>query len=416
MKLIQPFRGLRPPPELAQAVSAPPYDVINRKEAKVFAAGNPHSFLHVSKAEIDLPEHVESGDPLVYETARRRLESMVRSGFLLADSEPCLYLYRLEMAQRQQLGLVATASVNSYQSGRIKKHEFTRPDKEEDRTRLALSLQAHTGPVFLIHRPNSGVHAATQAAMDGAERLYDFTGGDAIRHTFWRIPDPVRIADLVNAFEALDYVYIADGHHRSAAAVRVCEGRRNQPDPPPWDASVNRFLSVLFPSDQVRILDYNRVVRDLHGYTPESFLDALRTRFFVSPATDPVKPQTKRCFGLYLRQVGWFRLEIKPEVQLSPDSLPQDRLDVSLLSQHLLEPILGIHDPRRDSRIDFVGGIRGMEGLMNQVDANEMAAGFSLCPTDLEELMLVADADQVMPPKSTWFEPKLRDGLIIQTF
>lgn len=416
MKLIQPFRGLRPPVDSAALVSAPPYDVINRKEARALAANNPQSFLHVSKAEIDLPDTIEAFDSRVYETARRRLVAMVASGLLIEESEPCFYLYRLEMDQRQQLGLVATASVAAYLSGRIKKHEFTRPDKEEDRTRLAETLKAHTGPVFLIHRPNPGVHKAVAAALAVADSLYDFTDENGVRHTFWRVPDPILVADLVTAFEALDSVYIADGHHRSAAAVRISEGLRTSPNPPPDEAMVHRFLSVLFPADQVRILDYNRVVRDLNGHTVDGFLDAIRVNFKLIPDTSPVRPTAKRCFGLYLRDRGWYRLELDPKIQPPPGSPPQENLDVSLLSRYLLEPILGIHDPRRDSRIDFVGGIRGMEGVMARVDAKEMAAGFSLCPTALEEMMKVADAGQVMPPKSTWFEPKLRDGLVIQPF
>ncbi|MEO5328524.1 MAG: DUF1015 family protein [Magnetococcus sp. THC-1_WYH] len=416
MKLIQPFCGLRPPSNLAAKISAPPYDVLNRAEAKALAVGNPHSFLHVSKAEINLPEEIPPSDPQVYAAARQRLDAMVHSGFLLKESEPCFYLYRLRMAHRQQLGLVAAASVPAYQSGRIKKHEFTRPDKEEDRTRLAEALQAHSGPVFLIHRPHAKIMAATQAALETSECLYDFTGDDGIGHTVWRIGEPKLIQALVLAFEALDHVYIADGHHRSAAAARVCERHHADPTPPAHDAPIQRFLSVLFPADQVQIFDYNRVVRDLHGHTPDGFLEVIAAHFHVAPSATPVKPTARRHFGLYLGSRGWFTLVLKEAIQPDANALPQDRLDVSLLARHLLEPLLGIHDPRRDARIDFVGGIRGMEGVMARVDSGEMAAGFSLFPTDLEDLMQVADAGQVMPPKSTWFEPKLRDGLIIQTF
>ncbi|MBF0347012.1 MAG: DUF1015 domain-containing protein [Magnetococcales bacterium] len=415
MKLIQPFRGLRPPPTLAREVSAPPYDVLNRKEAKALAAGNPHSILHVTKAEINLPEEVETGDLRVYEAARQRLQHMVHTGVLLEESQPCLYLYRLEMNGRQQMGLVVAASIAAYQSGRIKKHEFTRPDKEEDRTRLAEALQAHTGPVFLIHRPDPTIASATREALAMSEPLYSFTSADGIGHAFWRISDPGMIARLVDAVETLNAVYIADGHHRSAAAARVCERRHASANPPPADAPVNRFLSVMFPSDQVRILDYNRVVRDLNGHTPETFLAAVGTLFRVTPAAAPVKPTSRHSFGMYLRQRGWYELELNPQIWPSRDAPPQERLDVSLLSHHLLEPLLGIRDPRRDARIDFVGGIRGMEGLAAHVETHAMAVGFSLYPPDLSDLMQVADADQVMPPKSTWFEPKLRDGLIIQT-
>ncbi|MBF0110024.1 MAG: DUF1015 domain-containing protein [Magnetococcales bacterium] len=415
MKLIQPFSGLRPPPALAATLSAPPYDVINRKEAQALAAGHPHSILHVTKAEINLPDEVETGDPRVYQEARRRLDRMISSGLLLREETPSLYLYRLRMAGREQLGLVAAASVAAYRSGRIKKHEFTRPDKEEDRTRLAEALKAHTGPVFLIHRPQPVVGKAIASALATAELLYDFTAADGIGHAFWRVFDPQRILDLVTAFETLDPVYIADGHHRSAAAARVCQSaHNNNPNPPPDEAPVNRFLSVLFPSDQVRIMDYNRVVRDLNGHSPERFLETISQQFRVRPAPSPVRPVAKATFGLYLRQRGWFHLKLDSAFRPAADIPPQDRLDVSLLSRFLLEPVLGIHDPRRDPRIDFVGGIRGMDGLVAHVEANAMAAGFSLFPTSLEELMQVADANEVMPPKSTWFEPKLRDGLVIQ--
>ncbi|MBF0422772.1 MAG: DUF1015 domain-containing protein [Magnetococcales bacterium] len=416
MTLIQPFRGLRPPPHLAREISAPPYDVISRQEAKELALGHPCSFLHVSRAEINLPDQVTPHDPLVYATAQQRLQRMITSGQLLLEASPCLYFYRLTMAGRQQLGLVAAASVAAYQSGRIKKHEFTRPDKEEDRTRLAESLQAHSGPVFLIHRPSSRIQAAMTSALAVSECLYDFTGDDGIGHTFWRLADRQAMAELVEAFEALPGVYIADGHHRSAAAVRVCEKQWSSPHPPSVDAPVNRFLSVLFPADQVKILDYNRIVRDLHGYSTDDFLEAIRSAFTIQAVSHPVKPEARHHFGLYLRERGWFTLALRPALHPNAEILPQERLDVSLLSRHLLEPILGIHDPRRDSRIDFVGGIRGMEGLVTQVHANGMAAGFSLFPPDLEDLMQVADAGEVMPPKSTWFEPKLRDGLIVQPF
>ncbi|MBF0436729.1 MAG: DUF1015 domain-containing protein [Magnetococcales bacterium] len=416
MKIIAPFRGLRPLTALAKAISAPPYDVINRTEAKILAAGNPHSFLHVSRAEINLPDEVSATDPSVYAMARNRLRAMIDAGWLVEDSQPCLYAYRLTMDGRQQLGWVGLASVAAYQSGRIKKHELTRPDKEEDRTRLAEALQAHAGPVFLLHRPDAGIRQATDAALAAAELLYDVTTDDGIGHTLWRVADVRATGDLEAAFERIPCLYIADGHHRSAAAVRVAETRAASTHPPAPESSVNRFLSVVFPADQLRIMDYNRVVRDLHGYTVDSFLQAISGHFIIHPAAQPVKPVAKHHFGLYLPTRGWFQLQLDPRFHPPADTPPRDCLDVALLDRYLLAPVLNIHDPRRDPRIDFVGGIRGMEGLMAHCDGNGMAAGFSLYPPDLEDLMRVADAGQIMPPKSTWFEPKLRDGLVIQSF
>lgn len=417
MKLIEPFRGLRPLESLARAISAPPYDVVSRTEAKILAAGNPHSFLHVSRAEINLPDEVSATDPLVYKTAQDRLRAMIAAGWLVLEAKPCLYAYRLTMDGRHQLGWVGLASVAAYQSGRIKKHELTRPDKEEDRTRLAEVLQAHAGPVFLLHRPDNGIRQATATGLALAQVMVDITTDDGIGHTLWRLDDVQAMAALVAAYENIDCLYIADGHHRSAAAVRVAQNRAAGTHPPPPEASVNRFLSVVFPADQLRILDYNRVVRDLHGYTADSFLQAMSGHFIIKPSSEPVKPVAKHHFGLYLPDRGWFQLQLDGHFHPRSDtSSPQDRLDVALLDRYVLAPILNIHDPRRDPRIDFVGGIRGMEGLVAHCDGNAMAAGFSLYPPDLEDLMQVADAGQIMPPKSTWFEPKLRDGLIIQTF
>ncbi len=414
MTLIQPFRGWRPKPGLEQRVAAPPYDVLSSAEARQLAAGNPHSFLHVSKAEIDLHPSVPAYDDRIYETARENFARLCEEGILIRDPRDCFYLYRLIMDGRAQVGLVAAASVAAYRANRIKKHEFTRPNKETDRTNHADRIGAHSGPVFLVHRHDDTIEALVRQGMKG-KPVYDFTSADLIHHTLWRLDDPTLNQRLIEAFEALPAVYVADGHHRSAAALRVQERAlkrlRQANRQPTGDEPWNRFLTVLFPDSQVQILDYNRVVRDLNGLTAEAFLQKLRETFTVTPVERPLRSDRPHRFGLYLEQ-RWYRLDLDPEHVDRSD--PVARLDVALLSQHLLEPLLGITDPRRDTRIDFVGGSRGLEGLMDRVDSGEMAAAFSLYPTNLSDLMAVADADRVMPPKSTWFEPKLRDGLVVQ--
>jgi uncharacterized protein (DUF1015 family) len=403
MKLIQPFAGWRPRPGLASRVAAPPYDVISSSEARQLAMGNPDSFLHVSKAEINLDPALPADDPLVYQTAAERFARMRHEGVLQQDPAPCLYIYRLIMGQREQTGVVAAASVQAYRNNRIRKHELTRPDKENDRTRLAETLSAHSGPVFLIYRQTDAVDALVRQIQHAAPPDESFQADDGIEHALWVVRDLQQVETLVALFEQQPRLYIADGHHRSAAAARVYAKR----------PTADRFLSVLFPDSQLEILDYNRVVKDLNGLTPPAFLHALEERFQVTPAAAAVRPDRPRCFGLYLDR-QWYRLTLDPRHVDANDAVA--RLDVSLLERHLLQPVLGIQDMRRDQRIDFVGGIRGMSALESLVDSGKMAAAFSLFPTQLAELLAVADADQIMPPKSTWFEPKLRDGLVVQTF
>ncbi|MEO5339091.1 MAG: DUF1015 family protein [Magnetococcus sp. MYC-9] len=403
MKLIQPFAGWRPRPGLASRVAAPPYDVLSSSEARRLAQDNPYSFLHVSKAEIDLDPALSPTDDRVYEAARQRFEQMRREGLLVADTTPCLYVYRLTAGQRQQSGVVAAASVTAYQTNRIRKHELTRLDKENDRTRLAESLAAHSGPVFLIYRHNEALDSLVVRIQQSAPPDEDFLADDGVRHALWVVRDAERIERLVALFEEQPRLYVADGHHRSAAAARI---HARQP-------TADRFLAVLFPDNQLQILDYNRVVRDLNGLSPDEFLQAVGQRFHVTAETAAVRPERPHCFGLYVDR-HWYRLELDPLCLDTADVI--GRLDVSLLEQHLLRPVLGIQDVRRDQRIDFVGGSRGLTALESLVDAGKMAAAFVLFPTPLSELLSVADADRIMPPKSTWFEPKLRDGLVIQTF
>ncbi|MBF0159377.1 MAG: DUF1015 domain-containing protein [Magnetococcales bacterium] len=410
-KLIAPFPGWRPRPEQVAQVASPPYDVLSRDEARLLATGNPCSFLHVSKAEIDLADGVASDDPAVYQQARQRWRQWCEQGLFVQDAVPCLYIYRLMTQQRQQIGVVAAASVDAYLNDRIKRHELTRADKENDRTRLSDSLSAHSGPVFLTYRQSRPIDLLV-AQLIQSPPVYDFCAADGVQHTFWVVQQEALVQQLVAAFENLPSVYIADGHHRSAAAARVCQTRRAQRSGSTGREGFNRFLAVLFPDSQVNILDYNRVVRDLNGLTGEQFLAAVGERFTVESETAPVRPRQRHQFGLYLAGHGWYRLDLKPG--LVEEHHPVGRLDVRLLEEHLLRPVLAMTDLRHDRRIDFVGGSHGLERLMARVDRGDMAAAFVLHPTQLEELFTVADAGMVMPPKSTWFEPKLCDGLVVQ--
>jgi uncharacterized protein (DUF1015 family) len=402
MPLIRPFAGLRPVPERAHEVVAPPYDVLNSAEARQRAAGRPWSFLHISKAEIDLPEDTDPYAAAVYAKAAENLEKMISAGVLKRDSKPCYYVYRLRMGDHVQTGLVAAASVADYDSNRIRKHEFTRPAKEDDRVRQIEALNAQTGPVLLAYRSDPVVDRLIDAVTVGTPE-YDLTADDEIRHTLWVVSDESVIERLTSEFDGMNALYIADGHHRSAAASRVASKLNGGPE-----AMSSYFLAVIFPHKQMQILDYNRVVRDLNGLSGAVLLEKIASAFDVEGQNEPVSPARAGEFGMYL-DGRWYRLSIHAE--RVPDD-PVAKLDVSLLAENLLEPLLGISDPRRDPRIDFVGGIRGLGELEKRVDSGEMAVAFSLFPTSMEDLMAVADANQVMPPKSTWFEPKLADGLV----
>ncbi len=407
MSLIRPFKGLRPLPEKAPDVVAPPYDVLNTDEARQRAAGRPWSFLHISKPEIDLPADTDPHADIVYQTGAANLERMIEAGILVRDPQESYYVYRLIMGEHVQTGLVAVASVGAYDTGRIKKHEFTRPDKEADRVRQIDALNAQTGPVFLTYRHQAEAEELISAATAGSPD-FDLVADDGVRHILWPVGDREQVAAITAAFERMPALYIADGHHRSAAASRVA-AMRNADGPEAPEAAHNYFLAVIFSDRQMRILDYNRVVRDLNGLSPAGFLERLQPAFTLSRADAPVRPEAPGVFGMYL-DGSWYRLVIADSLRRSAD--PVRRLDVSLLADNLIEPVLGISDPRRDQRIDFVGGIRGLRELEKRVDSGEMQVAFSLYPTSLEDLMAVADNGQVMPPKSTWFEPKLADGLV----
>ena len=402
---LNPFRAVRPPPDLAPQVASVPYDVVNRGEAAELARGNPHSFLHVGRSDIDLPEDLDPYDARIYRRAREALDELLARGTLLRDPEPRLFVYRQIMDGRPQTGVVGCVHVDDYEHDVIRKHEKTRQDKEDDRTRHVLTLDANAEPVFLTYRGRVEIDRMVEAITPTAP-LYDFTAPDGVRHTVWPVPDSWALA---RTFDPVPLAYVADGHHRSASAWRAGKELRAGNPSHRGDEEYNWFLAVLFPSDQLRILPYNRVVRDLNGQTPARVLERLGGLGKLSPATDPV-PERSGVFCVFL-DGRWQRLELDP-AGIDPSD-PIASLDVSLLQDRVLSPILGIGDPRTDKRIDFVGGIRGTAELERRVRSGEMAIAFSLFPTTLDQLMAVSDAGHVMPPKSTWFEPKLRSGLFV---
>lgn len=395
--LVAPFAAIRPRPDLAPQVAARPYDVLSFEEAAEGAAGRPWSFLHVSRAEVDLPPSTNAHDPLVYAQARAAFLTMQRQGVLVRDETPAFYVYRMIMGDHVQTGVAAAGSIDAYRANRIRRHEHTRPDKELDRTRQIEAVGAHTGPVLAVYPADPALAGLLAEAAEG-EPTADAVTDDGVRHQTWRIDAPAAVTALADRFAGMPAIYIADGHHRSAAAARVAEAKGGN----------GRFLVVSFPANEMRILDYNRIVRDLNGHSVESFLAALDARFQVTVEAAPVRPSTRAEFGMYLAR-GWYRIRLREPL----DGVSAvEQLDVSLLSRFLLEPILGIHDPRTDPRIDFVGGGRGLAELQRRVDGGGYAVAFAMFPTSLAELMAVADAGDVMPPKSTWFEPKLADGLL----
>ena len=407
MAVIRPFRALRPRPERAQAVASVPYDVVNTEEAAALAAGNPFSFLHVSRPEIDLPPGTDLYSDAVYRKAVENFEKLIATAPLEKEAEPSLYLYRLVMGRHEQIGVVACCSIDEYDNDTIRKHERTRRDKEDDRTRHMVMLRAQTGPVFLTYRTRPEIDAHVSAAITAAP-LFDLTAEDGIRHTIWRITDT---DGLVNEFAAVPLLYIADGHHRAASASRARAELREQSFTHTGKEDYNYFLTVIFPDSQVQILAYNRVVRDLNGLSQQEFLDALRRQFTITENANPEPPERSH-WSMYLGG-KWYGLRLAPDATLPAGTV--GGLDVSVLQDRLLDPILGIKDVRTDKRIDFVGGLRGTKELERLVNEGKAAVAFSLYPTTVEQLLRVSDANEIMPPKSTWFEPKLRDGLLIHT-
>ena len=401
MPLIQPFRALRPAPGRAAEILAPPYDVLSSAEARERAEGKPWSFLHVSKPDIDLEPGIDPYAPEVYAKAAANLERMIAEGVLIRDATPGYYVYRLTRRGRSQTGMAAVASLADYATNRVRKHELTTPIKEDDRVRQIEAIKAQTGPVMMAYPAAPEIDAILAKAASG-NSIVDVTADDGVRHELWPIDSPATVATLTRLFEALPAVYIADGHHRSAAAARVAS-TRGRP------GSADHFLSVIFPDHQMTILDYNRVIRDLNGKSAEEFLAALSAGFGIEPSSSPVRPSSASEFGMFL--VGqWYRLTLKPGL-VPPDDVI-GRLPITLLSKNVIEPLLGIGDQRKDKRIDFVGGGRGLEELERRVRSGEMAVAFALYPTTMGDLIAVADAGKIMPPKSTWFEPKLADGMV----
>jgi uncharacterized protein (DUF1015 family) len=408
MPLIRPFAGLRPASGRAAEVIAPPYDVLSSNEARARAAGKPWSFLHISKPEIDLPAGIDPYAPQVYAKAAENLGIMMRKGLLARDPAPCYYAYRLVMGEHTQTGLVAAASLAEYDTNRIRKHEHTQTDKENDRVRQIDALNAQTGPVMVAYPDAREVDDILGLCSAGAPDE-DVSADGGVRHSLWVLRDTEIQARLTRAFDAMPALYIADGHHRSAAASRVAAARRAANPHHTGEENYNYFLVVIFPHHQMQILDYNRVVAGLNGMDGAAFLARLREKFSVELSPGPVKPARPAEFGLYLAG-QWYRLAVRRE--LIPAADPVARLDARLLSDHLLGPVLDIKDLRHDKRIDYVGGIRGLAELEKRVNSGEMAAAFALYPTRMEDLIAVAEAGSVMPTKSTWFEPKLADGLV----
>jgi uncharacterized protein (DUF1015 family) len=402
MASIQPFRALRPQPEIAGQLASRPYDVLNSEEARAEAAGNPISFLHVTKSEIDLPAEIDTHSQQVYEQAKENLQRFINEGVLMQENKPCYYIYQLIMNGRSQTGLVGVSSVQDYQQNIIKKHEFTRPEKEKDRIDHMLTIEAQTGNVFIAYRDVMEINAIINGWKNTNKPVYDFTATDGIQHTIWIVDRDLVVNSITRLFETqVPFTYIADGHHRAASAAKVSKEL-------PGSSSAAYFLTTVFPSSQLAILDYNRVVKDLDGLKPEKFLAMLQDDFYITLSPEPVKPAQLHEFGMYL-QGQWYILVARPGTYTND---PIGVLDVTILSNNILEKLLGVKDQRTDKRIDFIGGIRGLGELEKRVKSGEMKVAFSLYPVTIDQLFDIADSGNVMPPKSTWFEPKLRDGLL----
>ena len=411
MAVIKPFRAIRPSKELVHRVAALPYDVYNRAEAREAALAEPVSFLNIDRPETQFPEDYDMYATEVYEKAASMLKEQRKQGIYVQEDIPCFYLYELTMDGRSQTGLVACASIDDYLNQVIKKHENTREEKEQDRIRHVDTCSTQTGPIFLAYRKEEAVEAIV-AAEKAKSPVYDFVSGDGIGHRVWIVSDRAAVEGIAKAFASISQFYIADGHHRAASAVKVGIKRRKEAGDYTGEEEFNYFLSVLFPENELKILPYYRVVKDLNDYTAEEFIAKISEKFMVEASDTPVGPEQKGEFGMFLED-KWYRLTAKPELMESAD--PVKALDVSILQDNLLEPVLGIADPRTDKRIDFVGGIRGLSELERRTKT-DMKVAFSTCPTSILELFAVSDAGLLMPPKSTWFEPKLRSGIFLHEF
>lgn len=401
---IHPFKALRPEAQHAKQVASRPYDVLNSKEAKIEAQGNPSSFLHITKSEIDLPDDIDIHSQVVYDTAKKNLDAFISRNILFRESKACYYIYQLIMNGKSQTGLVCGSSVDDYENDLIKKHEFTRPEKEQDRINHITTTGAQTGNVFLAYRNVEAIDTLINKWKKEKNPVYDLIADDGIQHSVWIINDTKIIDTITELFKTeVPVTYIADGHHRAASAAKVCKALgKNAPE------GANIFLTTLFPSDQLYIMDYNRVVKDLNGLTTDELLNKAAEQFIIEKAEKAFSPAALHQFGLYIEK-QWYTLTAKENTYTND---PIGILDVTILQNNLLDPVLGIKDQRTDKRIDFVGGIRGLQELEKRVDSGEMALAISLHPVSIQQLFDIADSGNVMPPKSTWFEPKLRDGLL----
>ncbi len=410
MAKIIPFKGLRPKQSIAPQLATLPYDVVNVEEARKYRK-DPYHFYHVTRSEIDLPEGVDVHSIAVYEKAKENLDQLVADKIMIQDDEPCYYIYEIIMDGRSQTGLVCGTSVDDYNKGIVKKHEYTRPEKELDRINHIKTTRAQTGIVFLAYKDNDSAQNIIEDWKKNHKATYDFVAEDGVRHIFWVMDDYSKVASISRLFaEEVPCTYIADGHHRAASAAKVCQEMRENGMSITGEESFNYFITCIFPESQTKILDYNRVVKDLNNLTPEQFLQALQQDFEVTAqGKNAFKPKQPHEFGMYLEGT-WYQLKVKPGTYTND---PIGILDVTILQNNVLSKILAIHDPRTDKRVDFVGGIRGLSALEQRVDSKDMVAAFSCYPVSIQQLFDIADSGNVMPPKSTWFEPKLRDGLVV---
>jgi uncharacterized protein (DUF1015 family) len=402
MAIISPFKAIRPNPDFAKQVASPPYDVLNSEEARVAVQNNPLSFLHVTKSEVDLPADIDTHSAAVYEKAKENLERFIKEGTLLQESKPCYYIYQLVMSGRSQTGLVCVSSVEDYFNNIIKKHEFTRPEKEKDRIDHMKTIKAQTGNVFLAYKNVKEIDDLIEGWKTAYPPVYNFIADDKITHTIWAVNEDAIVNSITNLFaKKVDYTYIADGHHRAASAAKVSKAMPESPE-------AKFFLTTIFPASQLAIMDYNRVVKDLNDQSVQDFFAALQDDFTIAQSSEPVKPAALHEFGMYINN-QWYILTARKGTYTAD---PIGVLDVTILSDNILDKLLNIKDQRTDKRIDFIGGIRGTGELEKRVNSGEMKVAFSLHPVTIQQLFDIADSGNVMPPKSTWFEPKLRDGLL----
>jgi uncharacterized protein (DUF1015 family) len=409
MALVLPFKAVRPQQKFVSQVAALPYDVMTREEGQKAVWGNALSFMHVEKSEIDVPDNTKSNDDLIYQTAKRNFIQMVEKGVLIQDKSPCFYIYRQKMGPQVQTGIVGLMSASEYDAGKIKKHELTRKDKEEDRIRHVDTVNAQTGPVFISYRERKNLNKIVDE-ITAASPEYDFTAEDGVQHTVWMVDGAKQIDNIRKEFSEVESLYIADGHHRAAAAATIAGNRRSQDKSNVSVKEYESVLAVFFPHTQLKVMDYNRAVKDLNGLTPGEFIEKISACFTVSKNFTARSPEQLHDFGMYLGD-EWYKITVKKGVYNEND--PVASLDAAILQDHLLFPVLGIKDPRVDDRIKFIGGIRGMDELEKLVNKDGFAVAFSLYPTSMEQIIKVADAGAIMPPKSTWFEPKLRSGIFV---